>query len=196
MKKYSIDSGYWFPKDNFLGGLVYYLSVDVEDADGNPVELYAEIPVPDYGEEVPNHDWDMAAYSKMEEDIIKQAEAYGIDLEMLDFKDDCMDVIPSFHTIYKNKKNGHLTLPHSGIKNRYEYYIATHREILQAIEEAPTWDAIESGVYDAFCKELKLDYHSFDDPDELFAAMRKVVEKENKMVSELEQTVITRLKEK
>lgn len=189
MKKYSIDSGYWFPKDNFFGGLVYYLSVDVEDTDGNPIELYAEIPVPDE-EEAPLHDWDMAAYAKMEEDIIKQAEAYGINPEMLDFKDDCPED-PPMHTIYKNRENGHLTLPHSGI-NLNEYCIPTHREILQTIDEAPTWDAIEPEVYDAFCKELKLDYHSFDDPDELFAAMRKVVEKENKMVSELDRTVVTR----
>lgn len=191
MKKYLVEAGYWFPKDLFFGGEVYYLSVDIEDAEGNPVELYAEIPVPAHEEKDSLHDWEMAAYSKMEDDIIKQAEAYGIDPEMLDFKDNRPEDVP-LHTIYKNKENGHLTLPHSGINLKDEYVIPTHREILQTIDEAPAWDAIDPEVYDAFCKELKLDYHSFDNPDELFASMRKVVEKENKMVSELERTVIAR----
>ncbi len=87
-------------------------------------------------------------------------------------------------TIYRNKEDGQLVVGYAGM-SMDEYDIPTHEEIIKIIDEANTWDAIEPEVYDTFCNELGLDYHSFEDPDELFSAMQKVVESENKKVKEL-----------
>lgn len=48
------------------------------------------------------------------------------------------------------------------------YRLMDTEEILLAIEEAPTWDAIDSEVYEYLCDQVGLDYKKYDDPDELF----------------------------
>lgn len=76
--------------------------------------------------------------------------------------------------IYRDKEDGQLTLgyPHM---NYDDYDILSHREMLEEIDDAPSWDFIDSEIYRAFCDEFDLDYDSFDDPDEMFDCLKMAV---------------------
>ena len=46
-------------------------------------------------------------------------------------------------------------------------------EVIQYIEKASSWDAVDEGVYKELCEELGLDYQDYDDPDTLFDDIKK-----------------------
>ncbi|KAA9238605.1 MULTISPECIES: hypothetical protein [Aerococcus] len=60
------------------------------------------------------------------------------------------------------------------VNEEYQYMEA--KEILQAIEEAETWDMVDVEVYEDLCDRVGLDYDAFDDPDELFEALAERIE--------------------
>ena len=47
------------------------------------------------------------------------------------------------------------------------------QEVIQYIEDVPSWDAVDEGVYKELCDELGLDYSDYDDPDKLFDAIKE-----------------------
>ena len=49
----------------------------------------------------------------------------------------------------------------------------TINEIIEAIDNAVSWDAIDVEVYEYACEQLGLNYHDYDDPDRLFEDMKE-----------------------
>ena len=53
------------------------------------------------------------------------------------------------------------------------------KEEIDYIDSLEFWDDIDSDCYVYLCDQLGLDYHSYDDPDKLFEAIKKTaMEKE------------------
>ena len=92
-------------------------------------------------------------------------------------------------TIYRDKEDGQLTLGYPKMKLEY-YDIPSYNELLQIIDEAPTWDSIGPEIYKAFCDDLDIDYERFDDPDELFRAMSDAVKKKTLHYDDAEEIVV------
>lgn len=46
-------------------------------------------------------------------------------------------------------------------------------EMITRIEAADNWNDIEPEEYEALCEALGLNYHDYDDPDKLFADIKK-----------------------
>lgn len=83
-------------KVEFLGGesrigkeAVNYMLAKATDAEGEEIELYAEVKASDYEAEIEGdfneNDFDDYSYPLLKADIIKQAEEKGIDTKKLDF---------------------------------------------------------------------------------------------------------------
>ena len=83
-------------KVEFLGGesrigkeAVNYMLAKATDAEGEEIELYAEVKASEYEAEIEGDfnesDFDDYSYSLLKADIIKQAEENGIDTKKLEF---------------------------------------------------------------------------------------------------------------
>ena len=46
------------------------------------------------------------------------------------------------------------------------------RELLEVIDAQPSWNCIDPEVYEYLCDKNGMDYHSYDDPDEMFDELK------------------------
>lgn len=67
--------------------------------------------------------------------------------------------------IVKDKEDGQVLLSYSDMdKDNYDYLDLD--EFIEEVENANTWDFIDSEVYDMAFEGVGLDFSSYDDPDE------------------------------
>ena len=71
--------------------------------------------------------------------------------------------------IYKNLEDGTLTLSFKGMDVK-EWRNLTHAEFASYVDSCAMWDDVAPEVYESALGDVGLDYHSYDDPDEMWQA--------------------------
>lgn len=77
--------------------------------------------------------------------------------------------------IYKNIEDGTLALSFKGM-DAEEWENITHAEFADYVENCTMWDDIEPEIYESALDDVGLDYHSYDDPDEMWEDYLKAME--------------------
>lgn len=85
------------------------------------------------------------------------------------------DVEEEETAFYRNKEDGTLTLGYPNMDVE-DFEVISPEEVLEIIDNADTWDAVDADIYRALCELVGLKYENFDDPDILFDALKSRID--------------------